>query len=101
MQQPTTHDSLKNDADDEFYSVQKDTLLVNYAQSDYLSTYTATLPRQDLFVRSTKTNFDPIQTSPIIPHPNWLFPQKKTNLRKISRSVFFYSTSEKQGDCKN
>ena len=48
MNYPATHNSsLDFDAGDKFYSVKNDILHVSYAQTDYLSSYTATPPRQD------------------------------------------------------
>ena len=47
-QTETHYTSLKFDIKDEFSSVKNDTLLVICAHTDYLSTYTATLPRQNL-----------------------------------------------------
>ena len=47
LNQPATLLLLKFDADDEVSSVRNDTLHVYYANSDCLSTYSATTPRQD------------------------------------------------------
>ena len=81
LNQPTSKNFLKHDADDEFYSLQNDTLHVNYAQTDYVSSYTANLPRQDLSVRTTRTNLNQIKTFPMIPHPNRLFSQKYKSVK--------------------
>ena len=54
LNQPATQFStLKTDAD-EISCVQKDTFEVNYARSDYLSTYTASLPRQNPSTKAAK-----------------------------------------------
>ena len=61
---------LKFDAHDNLYSVQNDTFHDIYAESDYISSYSATLPRIDTFVKSTKNNLDRIQHFSMIRHPN-------------------------------
>ena len=44
-QSATHYSSLNVDADDEFSSAESDAVDVNCSDSDYLSSYTATLPR--------------------------------------------------------
>ena len=73
----TSYSSLNFAAVDEFSS-KNDTLQVNYASSDYLSSYSATLPRQDPSAIMTKHIHGPISPYPMIPHHNRHSPQKKT-----------------------
>ena len=54
------YSSLKIDAVAQYSSVEIDTLHVNYAHSDHLSSYISTLPRQDLSAVMTKLTHDPI-----------------------------------------
>ena len=63
---------MKIDASGEISSVKTDTLLGNYAYTDYLSSYTATLPFQGPSVKMTKIADDPFQSYPIKPHPHCL-----------------------------
>ena len=59
LNQPATHKySLNFNAFDEISSVRNDTLHVNYPQPDYCSSYTATLPHQDLSAIMTKVFHD-------------------------------------------
>ena len=58
----TQFSSLKFLVDDQFSSLKKDTLLVNYAHIDYLSSYTATFPCHEPSARSTKVIQDSIQS---------------------------------------
>ena len=100
LNRSTTKQFFKFDADYEICPIQHDAMNVKYAQYDYHSFYPATLPRQDHFAKLTKKLLDPIQPFPMVPHHNWFFSHKIKPV-EISRSVFYYSTSEKQGDCKN
>ena len=83
LNQPTTHySSIFFDAHDEFSHLQKDTLHVNYAHSDYLSSYTAIFPRQDPSTRMTNFIPDPIQPHSMLPHPSLPSSQKKKPVEK-------------------
>ena len=67
MNQPATRfSSFKSDAFDELSSVENDILHVNYAHTDQLSSYTATLPRQDPSEKTTKSIHDPIHSYPMM-----------------------------------
>ena len=56
MNQPASqYFSPKSEVDREFSSVRNDTVLVNYADTDYLSPYTAAYTNQDPSRRKTKT----------------------------------------------
>ena len=87
--QSVTHcSSLKIDDDVEFPWVNNDLLHVNHAHTDYLSSYTATHPRQDLS-RIMKSLFqDPTQFLFMIPHPHWHFSQKNKPARKYLAQCF-------------
>ena len=68
--EPSRHySSLKFDNDDEF-SAENETLQVNYASSDYFSSYSATLQRKDPSALMPKLNGGPMSTYPT-PHIVW------------------------------
>ena len=76
----------KNDADDDFSSLQTGTMHVLYAQSDYPPSYFSILPRQQLFAKMTKIFHNPFQSYPVIPHLNRHFSRKSNLSMKISTS---------------
>ena len=72
-QRPTEYSSLKFDADDDFFSVQIDTLHVINASS---------LPCQDPSAILTNKVQEPILFFSMIPHPQWHFPQRNKPVKE-------------------
>ena len=97
----TQYSSLKFDADDEISSVKIDTLHVNYAQTDYLLSYTATLQRQNPSALGTKIIHDPSQSYSMIPHYHWKSQQKSNPANETIHSMFPQPALKKQNDSKN
>ena len=78
-QRATYCSSLKIDADDEIFSLKNYTLYVNFANTDYLSSYTARNRRQKpsgIFTR--KIIHDANQPYSKIPRPQRRFSEKQT-----------------------
>ena len=73
---------------------------VNYADTDYLSSYTATLPFQYPSAILTKFINDPVQSYTMNPYPHW-YSQQKTSPQKIIHSMFPQYSSEKRNNFKN
>ena len=87
---------MKFDDDDEFCSVRKDTLHVNYAQAAYFSSFTTTHPpHQDPARVMTKKFYDPLQPYFVWFHILLGIFHKEINLRKNLRlSVISTSLGE-------
>ena len=83
----TFYSLLELDVDDEF-SAQNETLQINYASSDYPTSWSATLPRTDAPAMLKKFNHDPIRINLTFAHNDFHSPQKnettKSHLLNIS-----------------
>ena len=76
------------DADAELSSVENDALHFNYAHIDYISSYTATLPRRDPSALMTKIFHDPLQSYVLIGHLQWNFSQKNKPVENCLAQCF-------------
>ena len=86
-QYSTRYSSLKFDDDDEVSSLRYDTLLVNYARTDSISSYTEKYQCQDPSERMAKLFQDPIQPFSLIPHPQWHFQRKRNTQNYLWLSI--------------
>ena len=83
IQSATLFSPLKFDVDDDFSSVKFHTTHVDYAHTDYLSSYTATHPCQDPSESMAKTVHDPIWLYFVSPQPRRHFSQNKQTSEKF------------------
>ena len=74
---------------------------VTYASSDDLSSYTASLPRQDLSIKMAQLFHYPIQSYPVIPHQKWQSPQKNKPSKLSFNQNFMNLPRRKYNDFKN
>ena len=87
------------DGFDEFSSARTDKLHVNYAHSDYLSSHTVTLPRQDpscLMTEVFPSSDHPIQSYPMVHYLQWQFYKLKKNLQHVFGPLVHQFASEKK-----